>query len=128
MEYCADRGIEFARSRAYRKNDQAGIEQKNGSVVRRFAGHERYLGRIAGQTMVHLYKAVRLHVNYFQPSFKLLEKIRDGAGVIKRYSPPATPCDRLMQGDTITAKPESTDGGSQVSALKWSKGAPLNLG
>ena len=25
-------------------------------------------------------------------------------------------------------KPESTDGGSQVSALKWSKGAPLNLG
>ena len=62
------------------------------------------LKAIAGQTMVHLYQAVRLHVNYFQPSFKLLEKIRDGARVIKRYSPPATPCDRLMQGDTITAK------------------------
>ena len=104
MEYCAGRGIEFTRSRAYRKNDQAWIEQKNGSVVRRFAGHERYSGQIAGQTMVHLYKAVRLHVNYFQPSFKLLEKIRDGARVIKRYSPPATPCDRLMQDDTITAK------------------------
>ena len=43
-------------------------------------------------------------VNYFQPSFKLLEKTRDGATVIKRYSPPATPCDRLTQGDTITAK------------------------
>ena len=43
-------------------------------------------------------------VNYFQPSFKLLEKIRDGATVINRYSPPATPCDRLTQGDTITAK------------------------
>ena len=50
MEYCADRGIEFTRSRAYRKNDQAWIEQKNGSVVRRFAGHDRYSGRIAGQT------------------------------------------------------------------------------
>ena len=97
--YCADRGIEFTRSRAYRKNDQAWIEQKNGSVVRRFAGYDRYSGRIAGQTMVHLYQAVRLHVNYFQPSFKLLEKIRDGARVIKRYSPPATPCDRLMQHD-----------------------------
>ena len=36
MEYCADRGIEFTRSRAYRKNGQAWIEQKNGSVVRRF--------------------------------------------------------------------------------------------
>ena len=92
MEYCADRGIEFTRSRAYRKNDQAWIEQKNGSVVR----------RIAGQTMVHLYKAVRLHVNYFQPSFKLLEKIRDGARVIKRYSSPATPCDRVMEHDEIS--------------------------
>ena len=99
IRYCADRGIEFTRSRAYRKNDQAWIEQKNGSVVRRFAGYDRYSGRIAGQTMVHLYKSVRLHVNYFQPSFKLLEKVRDGARVIKRYSPPATPCDRLMQHD-----------------------------
>ena len=102
MEYCADRGIEFPRSRAYRKDDQAWIEQKNGSVVRRFAGHDRYSGQIAGQAMVHLYKAVRLHVNYFQPSFKLLEKIRDGARVIKRYSPPATPCDRVMQHDEIS--------------------------
>ena len=92
MEYCAGLGIEFTRSRAYRKNDQAWIEQKNGSVVRRFAGYDRYSGQIAGQTMVHLYQAVRLLVNYFQPLFKLLEKIRDGAKVIKRYSPPATPC------------------------------------
>ena len=53
--------------------------------------------------MVRLYQAVRLHVNYFQPSFKLLEKIRDGARVIKRYSPPATPCDRLMQHDETSA-------------------------
>ena len=104
VEYCADRRIEFARSRGYRKNDQAWIEQKNGSVVRRFAGHDRYSGQIAGQSMVHLYKAVRLHVNYFQPSFKLLEKIRDGARVIKRYSPPATPCDRVMQHDEISGK------------------------
>ena len=104
MEYCADRGIEFTRSRAYRKNDQAWIEQKNGSVVRRFAGHDRYSGQISGQTMVHLYKAVRLHVNYFQPSFKLLEKIRDGARVIKRYSPPATPCDRVMQHENVNAR------------------------
>ena len=43
-------------------------------------------------------------MNYFQPSFKLLEKMRDGAKTIKRYSPPATPCDRLKQEDTITAQ------------------------
>ena len=50
----AQRGIEFTRSRAYLKNDQAWIKQKNGSVVRRFTGHDRFSGRIAGQTMVHL--------------------------------------------------------------------------
>ena len=103
-EYCADQGIEFTRSRAYRKNDQAWIFQKNGSVVGRFAGHERYSGQIAGQTMVHPYNAVRLHVNYFQPSFKLLGKIRDGARVIKRYSPPPTPCYRVMQRDDVSVR------------------------
>ena len=49
--YCVDRGVEFTRSRAYRSNDQAWIEQKNGSVVRRFVGHDRYSGQVAGQTM-----------------------------------------------------------------------------
>ena len=48
LSYCEERGIEFTRSRAYRKNDQAWIEQKNGSVVRRFVGHERYSGPMAG--------------------------------------------------------------------------------
>ena len=52
--------------------------------------------------MAWLYQAVRLYVNHFQPSFKLLEKVRDGSKVIKRYSPPATPCDRLMQADAIS--------------------------
>ena len=42
-QYCADRSIEFTRSRAYRKNDQAWVEQKNGAVIRRFLGHERGL-------------------------------------------------------------------------------------
>ena len=65
--YSEDRDIEFTRSRAYRKNDQAWIEQKNGSVIRRFVGHERYSGAIAGQALAHLYGAMRLYVNYFQP-------------------------------------------------------------
>ena len=65
--YCADRGIEFTRSRAYRSNDQAWIEQKNGNVVRRFVGHDRYSGQVAGQTMAQLYGALRLYVNFFQP-------------------------------------------------------------
>ena len=104
IKYCAERGIEFTRSRPYRKNDQAWIEQKNGAVVRHFVGHDRYSGSVAGQTMAHLYGAVRQYVNYFQPSFKLVEKTRHGSRVVKRYSPPATPCDRLLQHDAVSAE------------------------
>ena len=99
VQYCADRGIEFTRSRAYRSNDQAWIEQNDGSEVRRLVGHDRYSGQVAGQTMAHLYAAVRLYVNYFQPSFKLIDKTRHGSTTVKRYSQPATPCDRLIQLD-----------------------------
>ena len=97
ITYCANRGIEFTRSRSYRSNDQAWIEQKNGSVVRRFVGHDRYSGQVAGQTMAYLYGALRLYVNFFQPSFKLIDKTRHGSTTVKHYSQPATPCDRLIQ-------------------------------
>jgi hypothetical protein len=96
INYCSERGVEFTRSRPYQKNDQAWIEQKNGSVIRRFVGYDRYSGLVAGQTLAHLYNVVRLYVNYFQPSFKLLEKIRIGAKIKKRYDKPTTPCDRLL--------------------------------
>jgi hypothetical protein len=96
VDYCQDQKIQFTRSRPYRKNDQAWIEQKNGAVVRRFSGYARYSGPIAGQTLAHLYDNVRLFVNYFQPSFKLQEKSRDGSKVKKVYSKPTTPCDRML--------------------------------
>ena len=102
VRYCADMGIEFTRSRAYRKNDQAWIEQKNGSVIRRFVGHERHSGAVAGQVLAHLYGAMRLYVNYFQPSFQLLAKSRNGSSVTKRYSKPATPCERLLERDDVS--------------------------
>ena len=99
--HCRNSGIEFTRSRAYRKNDQAWIEQKNGAVVRRFVGYDRYAGPVAGQALAHLYGAVRLYVNFFQPSFKLLEKTRQGARVTKRYLKPATPCERLLAHEAV---------------------------
>ena len=106
--YCAQNAIEFTRSRAYRKNDQAWIEQKNGSVIRRFVGHDRYSGAVAGQTLAHLYGAMRLYVNYFQPSFQLLAKSRNGGSVTKRYSKPATPCDRLLARDDVSEETKRT--------------------
>jgi hypothetical protein len=51
-----------------------------------------------------LYSSLRLFVNFFQPSFKLAEKTRDGAKVIKRYHPPATPYQRLLADPRVSAE------------------------
>ena len=72
-------------------------------MIRRFVGHDRYSGQVAGQTMAYLYEALRLYVNFFQPSFKLIDKTRDGATTVKRYTQPATHCDRLIQHDATGA-------------------------
>ena len=104
MDCCARRHIEFTRSRAYRKNDRAWIEQKNGAAMHRFVGYERYRGPIAGQALAHLYGAVRLYVNFFQPSFKLMSKMREGAKVSKRYLPPVTPCERLLAHEAVDSE------------------------
>src|SRR5438270_7192181 len=80
----------------YRKNDQAWVEQKNGAVVRRTIGYRRFEGLDAAAALARLYAAMRLFVNFFQPSFKLAAKARDGATVRKRYHPPETPCQRLL--------------------------------
>jgi hypothetical protein len=106
--FCQAHSLEFTRCRAYHKNDQAWVEQKNGAVIRRMVGYERFEGVIAGQALAHLYQAARLYVNYFQPSFKLRHKERQGAKVKRTYDPPATPCERLLRypavGDEIKAK------------------------
>jgi hypothetical protein len=80
--WCRGNGIEVTRSRAYRKNDQAWVEQKNGAVVRRLVGHDRLEGLAATGELGRLYASARLLVNFFQPSFKLAAKQRDGAKVI----------------------------------------------
>ncbi len=95
-DYCLDNGIEFTRCRPYRKNDQAWVEQKNGAVVRRIVGYRRLEGLTAAAALGELYTTVRLFVNFFQPSFKLAEKEREGARVHKRYHKPATPYQRLV--------------------------------
>ncbi len=94
--YCEEAGIVFTRCRPYRKNDQAFVEQKNGAVVRRMVGYRRFEGLEAAALLAQLYRSARLFVNFFQPSFKLIGKERDGARVRKNYSAPATPHQRLI--------------------------------
>ncbi|MGQ9758895.1 MAG: integrase catalytic domain-containing protein [Actinomycetota bacterium] len=102
LAYCEENGLVFTRSRPYQKNDQAWIGKKNGAFVRRFGGYQRFSGMVAGQLLGQLYQAARSCVNYFQPSFKLREKIRDGSKVKMRCYPPATPADRLLRSDLVS--------------------------
>ena len=97
--YCQKQGIEFTRSRAYRKNDQAWVEQKNGAIVRKLIGYGRLEGLSETAALRRLYEASRLYINFFQPSFKLMSKTREGARVHKKYEPPETPCRRLLRAD-----------------------------
>jgi hypothetical protein len=101
FDYCKGHGLEQTRSRAYKKNDQAWVEQKNGSVVRRLVGYVRLSGTDARNALAQLYASSRLYINFFQPSFKLKSKTRDGARVHKVYFAPATPCDRLLAHDSV---------------------------
>src|ERR1700716_1486918 len=103
VPWCREQKLEVTRSRAYKKNDQAFVEQKNGAVVRRLMGYGRFDGVETARMMARLYAAARLYVNFFQPSFKLKEKRREGAKVIKRYHPPSTPCERALAHPKVAA-------------------------
>jgi len=100
--YCRQEKITFTRSRAYKKNDSCHVEQKNGNVVRRLVGYDRYNSRAAYQCLGRLYDCVRLYINFFQPTMKLLSKTRNGAKVHKLYERARTPYQRLMESDILT--------------------------
>jgi hypothetical protein len=95
LTYCKDEGITFTRGRAHKKNDQCFVEQKNGSIVRELVGYDRFEGLLAYRQLAELYRVIRLYVNYFQPSMKLVRKTREGAKVSKFYDAARTPYQRL---------------------------------
>lgn len=104
LAYCAESSVQLTRSRAYKKNDQAWIEQKNGAVVRKLVGYGRLEGVAAATALSKLHEVARLYVNFFQPSSKLLSKVRQGARVLKRHDVPATPFSRLLVSDRVSAE------------------------
>ena len=103
VPWCREQGLEVTRARAYRKNDQAWVEQKNGAIVRRLVGYGRLEGLLAVEALVRLYAASRLHGNLLQPSFKLREKTRKGARVIKLYHAPEPPVARALAHPALDA-------------------------
>jgi hypothetical protein len=95
--FCDQNQIQFTRGRPYKKDDNAHIEQKNWTHVRKIFGYERYDSQPALEAMNDLYQnELRILQNLFLPSMKLLEKTRIGSKLKRRYDQPHTPLDRLL--------------------------------
>jgi hypothetical protein len=95
--------IEFTRSRPYKKNDNAHVEQKNWTHVRENFGYERYDTIEQVEIMNVIYKIYLNNLyNFFVPQFKLIEKVRVGSKVVKKYDQPKTPFHRLLDSTHLT--------------------------
>ena len=103
-DYCKRNHIEFTRSRAYKKNDQAHVEQKNWSVVRRYIGYDRYDSKAAYQHLEYLYSLVRLYINFFQPVRKVVGVRREDGRAHKQFDTAQTPYQRLLRTAILDPK------------------------
>jgi hypothetical protein len=103
------RPVKFTRSRAYHKDDNAHVEQKNWTHVRQWLGYER-LGKIEIVPLLNdLYRTEwRLFHNIFCVSVKLIEKERIGAKTIKRHDAPKTPYQRIMESPHVPSPVKET--------------------
>jgi len=102
--FCKKTGLEFTRSRPYRKNDNAHVEQKNRQFVREIVGYERYDSPEEVAWLNEVYALLDPYVNLFLPMRKVIFKERQGAKVKKRYDIAKTPLQRLIEKDVLTDK------------------------
>jgi hypothetical protein len=100
-QYCLSEKITFTRSRPYQKNDQAHVEQKNWSVVRRLIGYDRLETEDEYLLLQSIYADLRLYANFFQPVLKLVSKQHVDKKLIKRYDTAATPFQRILAAKDI---------------------------
>lgn len=100
--YCKAEKITFTRSRPYKKNDQAHVEQKNWTAVRRLIGYDRYESEQASALIETIYHDWRFYVNFFQPVLKLVQKRRVGSKVIKTYDTARTPYQRVLESPHVS--------------------------
>ena len=102
--YCLQEEITFTRGRKGNKNDNAYVEQKNWSVVRRAVGYHRYDTPQQLDLLNRLYAVMHFYVNFFLPVAKLKEKSRVGSQVKKRYDEPQTPFARVLDSPDVCAE------------------------
>ena len=99
--YCLSEQITFTRSRPYRKNDQAHVEQKNWSVVRHTVGYDRLETPSELELLHSIYSDLRLYINFFQPVLKLVGKDRIDGKTIRKYDRAKTPYRRVLNVEDL---------------------------
>lgn len=121
IRYCQAEGVTYTRCRAYHKDDQAHIEQKNWTVVRQFVGYDRYESAAALLQLRRVYELLRLYINFYQPVMKLVGKEREGSKVTKRYDEARSPYRRALEAGVISKEKRA-----ELEQLKAQNG-PLSL-
>lgn len=102
VAYCHQHQVHFTRGRPYKKDDNAHIEQKNWTHVRKLLGWKRYDSPQAVRAINALYAhELRIMMNWFQPSVKLVKKRRVGSRLVRQYSAAQTPLDRLPDSPAL---------------------------
>ncbi len=102
-KYCEDEKIQFTRSRPYMKKDNAHIEQKNWPLVRKILGYDRFDTNHQLKLINNLYdNELRLFLNFFQPTLKLVSKVRYGAKIKRKHDKAKTPYQRVLDCPEIS--------------------------
>lgn len=103
-DWCRQAKIRMSRSRPYKKNDNAWIEQKNWTHVRKVVGYRRYDSAGELKLLNQIWAVARLYRNFFQPTIKIREKVRVQGRIQRRYEPARTPYERLLENRQVPAR------------------------
>lgn len=103
-DWCREQKIRLSRSRPYKKNDNAWVEQKNWTHVRKVVGYRRFDNTTELQLLNEIYSVLRLYKNFFLPTIKLASKTRVDGRIKRTYDAPRTPYERLMGSRQIDRK------------------------
>lgn len=107
-DYTQTEKIDFTRSRPYKKNDNCFVEQKNSTHVRQVIGYLRYDTEEEMSVVNDIYRnELRLYKNFFQPTLKLKEKVRDNGKIRRKYEVPKTPYLRIIESSQIDTEMKS---------------------
>ena len=104
LDWCREQRIQLSRSRPYQKNDNAWIEQKNWTHVRKIVGYRRFDNTSELRILNEIYGVLRLYKNFFLPTIKLASKTRVDGRIKRTYDKARTPYQRVMDSRQIDRK------------------------